>query len=98
MPQYDIYIEENGLLKLPKYIKEVYEYDDVYIVTDQTVYDLYQERVHDILSDFKVFFVVVKPGEKSKSLETYHQVVKELVEKGIKRNQKKWMQYLLQPH
>ncbi len=86
MPRYDIYIEENGLLNLPKYIKDVYAYDDIYIVTDETVYDLYQQKVKDILVDFNIFFIVVKPGEKSKSLKTYHKVIKELVEKGIKRN------------
>ena len=86
MPEYDIFIEENGLLNLPKYIKDVYQYDDLYIVTDQNVYDLYQEKVSHILVDFKVFFVVVKPGEKSKSFDTYQKVISELVLKGMKRN------------
>ena len=54
MPRYDIYIEENGLLNLPKYIKDVYAYDDIYIVTDETVYDLYQQKVKDILVDFNI--------------------------------------------
>jgi len=86
MPQYDIFIEKNGLLNLPKYIADVYTYHDIYIVTDETVYELYGKKIENILVTHKVFFVVVKPGEKSKSLDTYHQVVKELVQKGMRRN------------
>lgn len=86
MPEYDIIIEKNGLLNLPKYIQSVYHYKEIYIVTDQTVYDLYSQKVKDILVDFEVSFVVVEPGEKSKSLQTYHKVIEKLIEKGIKRN------------
>ncbi len=86
MPQYDIFIEKNGLLNLPKHIQDVYAYHDIYIVTDETVYGLYGEKVKNILVDHKVFFVVVQPGEKSKSLDVYHQVIKELVQKGMRRN------------
>lgn len=86
MPEYDIFIEEKGLLNLPKHIKEVYIFHDIYIVTDENVYGLYKEKVEHVLGDYKVFFVVVKPGEKSKSLDVYHQVIKELVQKGMRRN------------
>jgi len=86
MPEYDIFIEEKGLEKLPKLIKEFYSFHDIYIVTDENVYELYKEKVERILVDFKVFFVVVKPGEKSKSLDTYHQVIKELLQRSMRRN------------
>lgn len=86
MPQYDIFIEKNGLLNLPKYIFSVYDYKEIYIVTDQTVYDLYSQKVKDVLADFEVSFVVIEPGEKSKSFNTYQSVIQQLIEKGMKRN------------
>ncbi len=83
---YDILIENDGLNKLPEIISEVYPYDKVFIVTDQTVYDLYHEKLEEILKDFQAIYVKVEPGEHSKSIQTYEKVVKELIAKGIKRN------------
>lgn len=86
MPEYDIFIEEKGLSNLPRHIKEVYIFHDIYIVTDENVYALYQQKIEQVLADYKVFFVVVKPGEKSKSLDVYHQVIRELIQKGMRRH------------
>ncbi len=83
---YDIIIENGVLSKLPEMISDVYPYDKVYIVTDQTVYDLYYEKLEEILTDFESIYVKVDPGETSKSIPIYEKVVKELIAKGIKRN------------
>ena len=86
MPNYDIFIEEDGLSHLAKHIKEVYQFDDLFVITDQNVFDLYNEKLIQALIGYKLSFVVLPPGEKSKSLEVYHQAIQTLIEKGIKRN------------
>jgi len=86
MPNYDIFIEEDGLSHLAKHIKEVYQFDDLFVITDQNVFDLYNEKLIQALIGYKLSFVILPPGEKSKSLDTYHQAIQTLIEKGIKRN------------
>lgn len=86
MPNYDIFIEEDGLSHLAKHIKEVYPFDDLFVITDQNVFDLYNEKLIQALIGYKLSFVILPPGEKSKSLEVYHQAIQTLIEKGIKRN------------
>ncbi|MFA5528971.1 MAG: 3-dehydroquinate synthase family protein, partial [Peptostreptococcales bacterium] len=58
------------------------------LVTDETVYDLYGKELINKLATIsqKVFPVVVKPGEESKSLETLAQVYKQLIDKGITKS------------
>ena len=85
MPNYDIFIEEDGLSHLAKHIKEVYQFDDLFVITDQNVFDLYNEKLIQALIGYKLSFVILPPGEKSKSLDTYHQAIQTLIEKGIKR-------------
>jgi 3-dehydroquinate synthase len=86
MPEYDILIQENGLADLGKHIKSIYSYEELFVVTDQKVYDLYHATMVEALKQFHVFYVVISEGETSKSLETYHQVIDTLIERGIKRN------------
>jgi 3-dehydroquinate synthase len=86
MPDYSIYIEDKGLENLSKYIEEVYDYKDVFVVTDQTVYKLYHQRLIDALPDFRISFVIIEDGEKSKSIEVYQKTIEKLIEQGMKRN------------
>jgi len=86
MQNYEILIEEGGLSHLAKHIKEVYEFDELFVVTDQNVFDLYKTKLIEALVGYRLSFVVLPPGEKTKSLEVYQQAIKTLIEKGIKRN------------
>ncbi len=86
MPEYDIFIENNQLLNLNKYVKSIYHGHDVFVITDQNVNKLYAQKLKDSLKDFNTLFVVVEPGEKSKSFMTYQKVIQELVQKQIKRH------------
>lgn len=86
MADYDIYIEKNMLNQLPKMIEKIYADRKLFVVTDQHLFDLYHERLTDILKDYSVQYVVIKPGEKSKSFDTYQLVIETLIEKGIKRS------------
>lgn len=58
----------------------------LFIITDATVYEIYHELVKRALSNIDLFFVVVKPGEQSKSFETFQTVTEELIGQGIKRS------------
>lgn len=86
MPDYDIIVEKNSIRNLSKQIKSFYSYEDIFVVTDGNVDELYHDFIKGILSEFNLHFVVIKPGEPSKSIETYLNVIHQLVEKGIKRN------------
>ena len=86
MADYDIFIEPGGLSQLPKLIQKVHKGKNLFIVTDQNLYDLYAQNLSDCLSEFFVRFVCVKPGEKSKSLTTYQSVINTFIEMGIKRS------------
>ncbi|MBN2300293.1 MAG: 3-dehydroquinate synthase [Acholeplasmataceae bacterium] len=86
MPDYDIYIESNELLNLQKYVKELYHEKKIYVVTDENVNQLYHQKLIHALPFFEVIFVVIKPGEHSKSIETYQKVISELIQKQMKRN------------
>ncbi|NLK12583.1 MAG: 3-dehydroquinate synthase [Candidatus Phytoplasma sp.] len=83
---YQIEIEENLIEKLPSKIKNIYEHEKLFIITDENVYALYHQKISHILKDFNLFWSIVKPGESSKSLETYQKTISDLIYKGIKRN------------
>lgn len=86
MADYDITIESNGLIQLPKLITKAHPGKSLFIVTDQNLYDLYHDKLNFILVDFYVQYVIVAPGEKSKSFAVYQLVIDTLIEKGIKRS------------
>lgn len=83
--EYDIYIGNGSALYFNTLVKKVYDGKKVFVVTDQHVFDLYSKQLIHKLNDFELTFEVVSPGEKSKSFETYQQVVENLIDKGIKR-------------
>lgn len=86
MPTYTIEIQKNGLSELGQKIASFYQGKDIFVVSDETVYHLYQEKLHQALDQYQVHTVIVKPGEPSKSFETYQRVIASLIAKGIKRN------------
>ncbi|HLT00395.1 MAG TPA: 3-dehydroquinate synthase, partial [Acholeplasma sp.] len=84
--EYDIIIEDNLLANLKEHIKKVYPYEKVFIVTDKNLFRLYEQKLKEALQDFDVHIVAVEPGEHSKSLQTYEQLSKYLINQGMKRN------------
>lgn len=86
MADYEITLSPGSLDHLGPMIKTMYKDVHLFVVTDQNIYALYHERFNAILSDFLVQYVVIEPGEKSKSLKTYQAVIETLIEKGIKRS------------
>jgi 3-dehydroquinate synthase len=86
MQHYDIMIGKDSIDDLENHIKAIYHANDIFIVTDDHVFDLYHEKIESILKSYKVHFVSIKPGEKSKSYEVYLDTIKKLIAKGMKRN------------
>ena len=87
MNSYNIFIEDDILFHLSFYIKEIYQNKKIYIITDDNVEKYYLETVMNSLKDYEVESVVVPHGEASKSIELYTKVVKELLDKDIRRNE-----------
>ncbi|MGM0378717.1 MAG: 3-dehydroquinate synthase [Bacillota bacterium] len=79
---YDILIKKGIFENIKENISNV-EYDNLFIITDQNVYNLYEEKIKKM--DFKKIVKVV-PGEKSKSFETYKKVCTSLLSSNITRS------------
>ena len=86
MPDYDIYLDEVGTKDLETEIKKVYHYERLFIITDDIVFGIYQDILKDSLPSFKIDYVVIPSGEESKSFDTYHEVIRQLINLGMKRN------------
>lgn len=86
MPEYEIIVEKNSIRSLATFIKTFYTYEDLFIVTDENVDELYHDFIKGILNEFSLHIVVIKAGEQSKSFPTYLEVINQLMDKGIKRN------------
>ena len=80
-----IYIETGVFSNLSKHIKDIYENNDIYVVTDTTLKKKYGNKLASILSDFDVKFFVYEPGESNKNIDTYQQLLSKMIEDGIKR-------------
>ena len=83
---YNIIFEEDALEKLPKYIKEVYGGERLFIITDTNVAEYYKGRVENILKDYECVFYVLEAGEKSKTLENVSKIYKALIENSAGRD------------
>ncbi|MDE6407683.1 MAG: 3-dehydroquinate synthase, partial [Anaeroplasmataceae bacterium] len=81
------FIEDDILNHLSFYIKEVYSNKKIYIVTDDIVGKLYLEAVKKSLKEYEIESVVIPHGEASKSIDMYTTVIKELLDKDIRRNE-----------
>ncbi|WP_162163915.1 3-dehydroquinate synthase [Acholeplasma hippikon] len=84
---YEIIIKENLFFDFDNQIKKVYTGDKLFIVTDDNLFKVYEEKLKNALHSFKLEFVVIPSGENSKSMKIYEKVVSELIRKHIRRNQ-----------
>lgn len=85
---YDIHIQ-NGLLdNIGSQISAWYKGDNIAIVTDSTVDQMYGAKIYEILtsSGFKVNKFAIPPGEQSKSLINLNYVYNKLAEADIDRS------------
>jgi len=85
---YDIIIENGLFNKFGSEIREIYKGSKITVVTDKNLYDLYGTALKDILSkeNYVPDFIVVKPGESSKTIETLEHVYSKLALFNITRS------------
>ncbi|WP_026399670.1 3-dehydroquinate synthase [Acholeplasma equifetale] len=86
LKNYNILIQNHLLNQLNLEIKKLYQHQDIFIITDENLYKIYHDTLKKELYDFHIHFVVIKPGEHSKSLKTYQEVVSKLIDLGMRRN------------
>lgn len=82
---YDILIGHQTTIKLLKVLEDNKQ-KNVYILTDNNLFFLYEKKLLSLLKNYQVFFTIVEPGESSKSLIMYEFVLDNLIEQGIKRD------------
>lgn len=84
---YPIYIGRGILGRLGEEIKQIYYNKKIAVVTDENVDKFYGQKVKDTLekSGFQVFKIVVKPGEKSKSIEELVNLYNNILDAEITR-------------
>lgn len=85
--KYDILIEKGILKNVGNEIKEIYKGIKIAIITDENVYSLHGDNLNESLVQygFQTNFIVIKPGEKSKSLEILNSVYSNLIKYKITR-------------
>lgn len=85
--KYDILIEKGILKNVGIEIKRIYSGVKIVIITDKNVYSLYGDTINNSLVNygFKPNFIVVEPGERSKSIEVLENVYSNLIEFKITR-------------
>lgn len=81
-------IIEKGIIKNAGHeIRKVYSNNKIAVVTDENVFGLYGEILKESLAaeNFTPEFIVIKPGEQSKTVDTLKYVYSNLVSMGITR-------------
>lgn len=81
-------IIEKGIIKnAGRDIRKVYSSNKIAVVTDENVFGLYGEILKKSLAaeNFTPTFIVIKPGEQSKTVDTLKHVYSNLVSMGITR-------------
>lgn len=62
-----------------------YKTKKLFLITDENVYFFYKEHLKDVFEEFKIEYLVIQPGEGSKSVDTYTSLIETLLEKHISR-------------
>lgn len=85
---YSILLQKGILNDVGNNLKELAKGKNVAVITDTNVYELHGKKLKKSLekSDFLVNFIVIKPGEKSKSVEVLLFIYNQLLDYGITRN------------
>jgi 3-dehydroquinate synthase len=83
---HDIIIGEDASSALLRCVNTSVGDRDVYVISDDNVWSLHGERFKAKLSGHHVHVVTVTPGEASKSVETYLDVISRLMDQGIRRD------------
>ncbi len=85
--QYEILIKSGIINSIGEEISNIYEGNKIALITDENVDKFYGDIVKKSLedNDFKVLKVVLKPGERSKSIESLMKLYNELLDFKLNR-------------
>lgn len=86
LSNYEIIVKNKLMDDLNEEVSSVYPHKDIYVVTDHNILRLYESFLIKKLNNFNVHFVSVEPGEQSKSLTVYKEVVTKLLNFGMRKN------------
>ncbi len=81
---YPIFIGQ-GLLQQAGLLKPYISGQKVCIVSNQTVADLYLDRLQSQLTDYQVSIVLIEDGEQYKNMDSFNRVVDHLLEQNVDR-------------
>ncbi|MFI3251569.1 MAG: 3-dehydroquinate synthase family protein [bacterium] len=82
--KYNIYIDRN--LDIKKYISEVFENKNIFIITDTNVKGLHIDNLLNQLKEYNVKVITIKPGEENKSIATYTYITTLLTSYNVSRD------------
>ena len=85
--QYYINVDKGLFARLEKEIQALYDGCHVYVITDENLANIYKDELIKNLGNYEVKVVVTPAGEEAKSMATYEQVTKELLNSGICRGE-----------
>lgn len=81
-PSYPIYLKEN--LDLSSFLAS-YQMQKLFIITDDNVLKEYDTYLKQQLHGFDYHIITIKPGEASKNIHTYHEVITDLITLGMSK-------------
>lgn len=81
---YEIIIDENICFKT--YISKIYQNDNIHLIIDENVYNLYKNRIETEFKEYNFFYYLVHASEENKSLETYNDILSKLIDNNITRD------------
>jgi len=88
LSKYNIIIEENSLLNLNFYISPFLNKNakTIFIITDSNLYNLYSQKLTKLFTNLAVEYIILKPGESTKSLRVYEETINKLLDLKIKKD------------
>ncbi|MEL7834980.1 3-dehydroquinate synthase [Fodinibius sp. Rm-B-1B1-1] len=85
--QYQIYVGQHLGEDFKAFCKGRYPSAKAFVIIDENVYQLHEERVKTLMDFFdEVHFLTVPQGETSKSVKLWHRFVNEILEIGLERS------------
>ncbi len=86
LENYSVFVHSNQLDELFYLVKAHTKHSVVYLLTDETVWKLYENRLKDTLKGFDVRAVVIQAGESSKHIKHVESLAEQFIALGIRRD------------
>jgi len=84
--EYIIHLGDNTIIELPDFLNKSFKNYKIVIITDENVEKYHLTTIENILSEFSIFVITIKPGEHSKSREIKNEIDDKLLEKQFGRD------------